>query len=146
MTNAYGNNYGDPRHGGYPGGRHHHHHDVPMEPMLSAEEEKAINETKGYQYYPTTIYENEQDSRNPVEVFHPHQKMDHESTTHHQPTSHHMDMASNKVKAEYESGISNVWYPGSSYYSQRCGRFEGKPSSNGYYPSLLPPTSTMSMT
>ncbi|KAB5523868.1 hypothetical protein GE09DRAFT_482400 [Coniochaeta sp. 2T2.1] len=148
MTN-YPSGYGDPRHGGYSGGhRHHHHHDVPMEPMLSAEEEKEINETKGYQYYPTPIYESEQDSRNSVEVFHHHQKMDHESTAHHQqqPTSHQMDMAANKVKAEYDGGISNVWYPGSSYYSQRCGRFEGKPSSAGYYPSLLPPTSTMSMT
>lgn len=145
MTNAYGNNYGDPRHGGYSGGRHHHHHDLPMEPMLSAEEEKEINETKGYQYYPTPIYENEQDSRNPVEVFHHHQKMDHESTGQ-QPTGHQMNMAAEKVKPEYDSGISNVWYPGSSYYSQRCGRFEGKSSSAGYYPSMLPPTSTMSMT
>jgi meiosis-specific transcription factor NDT80 len=148
MQSAYGNSYGgDPRHGGYSGGRHHHHHhDLPMEPMLSAEEEKDINETKGYQYYPTPIYEGEQDSRNPVEVFHHHQKMDHETTTHHQPTSHQMDMATNKVKAEYDSGMSNVWYPGSSYYSQRCGRFEGKSSSTGYYPSMLPPTSTLSMT
>jgi meiosis-specific transcription factor NDT80 len=78
-------------------------------------------------------------------VFHHHQKMDHESTGQ-QPTGHQMNMAAEKVKPEYDSGISNVWYPGSSYYSQRCGRFEGKSSSAGYYPSMLPPTSTMSMT
>lgn len=147
MTNAYSNGYGggggDPRQGGYSGGRHQHHHqDVPMEPMLSAEEEKEINETKGYQYYPTPIYEHEQDSRHPVEVFHHHQKMEQESTTH-QPTSHQVHMAAEKIKPEYDS---NIWYPGSSYYAQRCGRFEGKSSSAGYYPSMLPPTSTMSMT
>lgn len=150
MTNAYGNSYGDPRHGGYSGGRHHqhhHHNDLPMEPMLSAEEDKEINETKGYQYYPTSIYENEQDTRSPVEVFH-HQKMDHDSTTPHQTASHHLDLGANKVKPEYESSISNsnAWYSGSSYYAQRCGRFEGRSSSAGYYPSMLPPTSTLSMT
>ncbi|KAH8912285.1 p53-like transcription factor [Coniochaeta sp. PMI_546] len=147
MTNAYGNSYGDPRHGGYSGGRHHQHHqDVPMEPMLSAEEEKSINETKDYQYFPTTIYETEQDSRNPVEVFHHHhQKTEHESAAH-QPTSHRITLATDKVKPEYDSGISNVWYAGSTYCAQRCGRFEGKPASTGYYPSILPPTSSMSMT
>lgn len=145
MTNAYGSGGYDPRHG-YSGGRHHqHHHDMPMEPILSAEEEKEIHETKGYQYYPTPIYEGEQDARNPVEVFHHTSKMETENTTqqqhHHHSTSHQME----KVKGEYESGISNVWYLGSSYYPQRCGRFEGKSSSAGYYPSMLPPTTALNI-
>jgi meiosis-specific transcription factor NDT80 len=143
MTNPYGNSYGDPRHGGYSGGRHHHHHhDLPMEPILSPEAEKAIGETKGYQYYPAPVYD-DQESGSSVEVFH-HQKMD-PGQSDHQPSSHQITMAPEKVKPEYESNVSNVWYPGS-YYSQRCGRYDGKPNSTGYYPSMLPSTSTMSMT
>lgn len=150
MTNPYGSaGYGDPRHG-YSGGRHHqHHHDMPMEPVLSAEDEKHIHETKAYQYYPTPMYEGDQDARDPVEVFHHSTKMETDCSPQQQPqhshhsTSYQMD----KVKGEsYDSGISNVWYPGSSSYgSQRCGRFEGKSTSAGYYPSMLPPTAALNI-
>lgn len=143
MTNAYGNGGYDPRHG-YSGRHHQHHHDMPMEPVLSAEEDKKLHETKGYQYYPTPIYEGEHDTRNPVEVFHHNSssKMDTDNThQQHHSTSHQLE----KVKGEYESGVSNVWYPGGSYYAQNCGRFEGKSSSSGFYPSMMAPTAALNI-
>jgi meiosis-specific transcription factor NDT80 len=104
---------------------------------LSPEEDKKLHETKAYQYYPTPIYEGEQGARHPVEVYHHNNssKMDTDNThQQHHPTSHQLE----KVKGEYESGVSNVWYPGSSYYGQNCGRFEGKSASSGYYPMTTP--------
>jgi meiosis-specific transcription factor NDT80 len=142
-----GGNYGqtyDPRPGGYGGSRHHH--ELTMEPMISAEEVKAITETKGYQYYPATIYEGEQDPRHhhQVELF---------SHTRHDVSesggAHSMSAAFDptKVKPEMETGLPSLFYHGGPYYSQRCGRFEGKATSSGQYPTLIPPpTTTMSMT
>ncbi|KAK4130212.1 p53-like transcription factor [Trichocladium antarcticum] len=149
---GYGQPY-DPRSGGGYGGTRHHH-ELAMEPMISAEEVKAIAETKGYQYYPATIYEGEQDPRN-----HPHHHHHH----HHQVElfSHgrhdvsegggHNSMSAafdpTKVKPEMETGLPSLFYPGGGYYNNRCGRFEGKHTSSGQYPALmLPPTTTMSMT
>lgn len=142
-----GGNYGqtyDPRPGGYGGSRHHH--ELTMEPMISAEEVKAITETKGYQYYPATIYEGEQDPRHhhQVELF---------SHTRHDVSesggAHSMSAAFDptKVKPEMETGLPSLFYHGGPYYSQRCGRFEGKATSSGQYPTLIPPpTTTMNMT
>lgn len=136
MGGSYGGQF-DPRHSGSYGTRHHHHHEIPMEPILSAEEEKGIHE-KGYQYYPTAIYEGEQDPRQTVGVFHG-QRSESESTAHHSTTS--LDLAT-KVKPEFDGSLSTLYYPGSSYYNQRCGRFEGKSGSTGFYPSHIPPTTT----
>jgi len=132
-----------------------------MEPMISAEEVKAITDTKGYQYYPATIYEGEHDPRQ-------HQQQQHQQHHHHPQVElfsharhdvsesgggggpHSMNAAAfdpTKVKSEMENGLPSLLYHGGPYY-QRCGRFEGKATSNGQYPTTLipPPSSTMSMT
>lgn len=141
---GYGQHY-DPRSGGYGGTRHHH--ELTMEPMISAEEVKAITDTKGYQYYPTTIYEGEQDPRHQqqVELFsHARHDVSESGTTHSMSAA----FDPTKVKSEIEAGLPSMFYHGGPYYSaQRCGRFEGKATSSGQYPTLIPPPSTtMSMT
>jgi len=150
---GYAQHY-DTRSSGYGGTRHHH--EMTMEPMISAEEVKAITDPKGYQYYPATIYEGEQDPRQ--------QQQHHQHHHHHQQVelfSHNArhDVSESgaansmsaafdptKVKSEMENGLPSLFYHGGPYY-QRCGRFEGKATSNGQYPTLIPPpSSTMSMT
>ncbi len=139
---GYSQHY-DPRPSGYGGTRHHH--ELTMEPMISAEEAKAITDTKGYQYYPATIYEGEQDPRHhqQVELF-SHARHDISESG----TAHSMSAAFDptKVKSEMENGLPSLFYHGGPYYLPRCGRFEGKPTSSGQFPTLISPPSTMSMT
>ncbi|ESA43062.1 hypothetical protein GE21DRAFT_6602 [Neurospora crassa] len=134
--------FGDPR-GGY-GARHHH--ELTMEPMMSHDEAKSMTDHKGYQYFPATIYESEHaDPRHQqVELF-SHSRTETESNT---VPSMSSGYDPTKVKPEGENGLPSMFYPPvSSYYSQqRCGRFEGKNSSSGYYPTSIPPSSTMNMT
>ncbi|GAB1316650.1 hypothetical protein MFIFM68171_06860 [Madurella fahalii] len=143
LGGGYGQTY-DPRPNSYGGTRHHH--ELTMEPMISAEEVKAITDTKGYQYYPAAIYEGEQDPRHhqQVELF-SHSRHDASESGTATPMSAAFDPT--KVKPEMENGLPSLFYHGGPYYSQRCGRFEGKTTSNGQYPTLIPPpsTSTMSM-
>ncbi|KAK1752112.1 hypothetical protein QBC47DRAFT_425021 [Echria macrotheca] len=138
MQGGYGTTY-DPR--GYGGTRHHQ--ELSMEPIISAEECKAITEPKAYQYYAAPIYEGEQDPRqHQVELF-SHGRSESENSA---AATMSSGFDPTKVKPETDSGLPSLYYTGTSFYSQRCGRFEGKPSSAGYYPTAIPPTSTMSMT
>jgi meiosis-specific transcription factor NDT80 len=136
----------EPRQNPYGGTRHHH--ELNMEPMISADEMKTITDTKGYQYYPATIYEGEHDSRHhqqQVEMFsHTRHDVSESGTTNSMSTT----FDPTKVKSELENGLPSLFYQSGPYYSQqRCGRFEGKTTSNGQYPTLIPPpSSTMSMT
>ncbi|KAJ9136470.1 NDT80/PhoG like DNA-binding family protein [Pleurostoma richardsiae] len=119
-----------------------HHHGLPTEPMLSADDTRTISETKDYEYLPTPIYEG-QDPRNTVEMF-SHQRSDHQTTLPHMATG--VDLTS-KVKPDYDAALPSLSYPGNSYLARGCGRFEGKSTSGGYYPVVIPPgTSGMSMT
>lgn len=134
LPSAYGGGGGgayDPRASHYGTSRHH---DLPMEPIMSADEAKAIDGTKDYQYYPTTIYEGS-DSRQGIEMFS--HRPEHENLI--ASTSATGDSASSKVKHEFEGTLPSLLYqPGTSYYARGCSRFEGKPSSAGYYPAMLP--------
>lgn len=156
---GYAQHY-DTRSGGYGGTRHHH--ELTMEPMISAEEVKAITDTKGYQYYPATIYEGEHDPRQ-QQQHQPHQQHHHPQVELFSHARHDVSESGGgggagahsmsavfdptKVKSEMENGLPSLLYHGGPYY-QRCGRFEGKATSNGQYPTTLipPPSSTMSMT
>ncbi|KAK3390224.1 hypothetical protein B0H63DRAFT_538425 [Podospora didyma] len=142
MQGGYGASY-DPR-SSY--GNSRHHHELTMEPMISPEEAKAITEPKGYMYFPSTITEGEQDTRHhhhhSVELF-AHGRNEHEGGT---SASISGAYEATKVKPELEHGLPSLFYPGNSYYTQRCGRFEPKASSSGYYPTAVPPSSTMNMT
>ncbi|CAI4214835.1 unnamed protein product [Parascedosporium putredinis] len=92
---------------------------------------KTIEVTKGYQYYPGTTYEAQQDHRGGVDTF-THQRPDHSSSA-----------FEVKTKTEYDTGNSplpSLFHPGPLAMNRRCGPFEGKPRSDGYYPSMVPPS------
>ncbi|KAK0645684.1 hypothetical protein B0T16DRAFT_330496, partial [Cercophora newfieldiana] len=143
MQTSYGQSY-DPR--GYGGTRHH---DLSMEPMISAEECKAITEPKAYQYYAGPIYESEDSRQHHIELF-SHARSETESGSSSGSTttlgSGGFDPTKVNVKGESETGVPSVFYAGSFYPNARCGRFEGKPTSAGYYPTAIPSSSSMNMT
>jgi meiosis-specific transcription factor NDT80 len=133
LPSAYGGGGYDPRPGHYGGTRHH---DLPIDPIMSADEAKAIDGTKDYQYYPGAIYEGS-DSRQGIEMFG--HRSDNDSLV--STTSTAGDAVPSRVKHEYDSSPSGLLYhPGPAYYSRGCSRFEGKPSSSGFYPTptMLP--------
>lgn len=109
------------------GGRHHHHHDLSTETMMSPEDAKVMESTKGYHYGAGMIYDGQHDSRAGVETF----------------THHHGDHEPNgldtKTKSEFDGGnasLPSIFHPGPLMVNRRCGPFDVKPRSDGYYPSL----------
>lgn len=137
MPNVYGGGY-DPRHG--PSYNTRHHHELQMEPSLPHDEVKDVHDIKSGQYYSTTMYGGDSDPRNPLELFQHHHRNGPDGGAH--STTNGLEQTS-KVKSEYEGAtLPNAFYPASSFYSQRCG---GKPSSAGYYPTMIPPSSTLNM-
>lgn len=129
LPGAYSSGGYDPRPGHYGTTRHH---ELPMEPIIPAEEAKAIDNTKEYQYYPATIYEGT-DSRHGVEMFSHRSEPEHLMSSAPAP----IDSNSSKVKHEYEGSLPSLFYsPGNAYYSRNCSRFEGKSTSAGYYPTM----------
>jgi meiosis-specific transcription factor NDT80 len=184
---GYGQPY-DPRSNPY-GATGRTHHDLNMEPLVSADEVKAMNESKGYQYYAATLYEADNDPRHQthqssshhhhnghhhqLHQHHQHQQQQHQaqSSQQQQPVelfSHARQEVSEasssssgsstavsttfdptRVKSELDqttaaaaaaaavaaSQLPSLVYQSGPYYSQRCGRFEGKPTSAGQYPT-----------
>jgi meiosis-specific transcription factor NDT80 len=130
LPSAYGSGSYDPRPGHYGNTRHH---DLPVDPIMSADEAKAIDNTKEYQYYPAAIYEGS-DPRHGVEMFGHRPDQEHllSSTTVGDPTS-------SRVKHEYDPVVPS-YQPGPAYFARGCSRFEGKPSSSGFFPTptMLP--------
>ncbi|KAL1861284.1 hypothetical protein Daus18300_008960 [Diaporthe australafricana] len=135
-SNMLGGGYGGPSAnmlgGGYGGAydrtEHYrtHHEPIPMEPILSTEESKGVHEPEKYQYYPNTIIEPQHDPRQPVEMFH------------HNSSSRAPDNPLRSLGSGFD--LTSKLYPGP-LFSDRvgCGRYEGKSSSNGYYPQMMPP-------
>ncbi|KAI8632152.1 p53-like transcription factor [Xylariaceae sp. FL1651] len=127
LPNTYSGSY-DTRSGHY--GTTRHHSDLSMEPIIPAEEAKAIDNTKDYQYYPAPIYENmEPQSR--IEMF-THRN---EPETLLTSATSAVDSAISKVKNEYE--LPSIFYQPNAYYPRNCSRFEGRTTSAGYYPMPL---------
>jgi meiosis-specific transcription factor NDT80 len=129
LPSAYSGNY-EARSGHYGTTRHP---DIGMEPMIPSEEAKAIDSTKDYQYYPSTIYEGVE-SRQGIEMFSHRNESDNMMTA----TSSALDSTISKVKHEYDHTLPSILYqPGSAYYPRSCNRFEGRTTSAGYYPTPL---------
>jgi meiosis-specific transcription factor NDT80 len=126
--------------GGLYGG--HRHHALPPEALLSPEEEKAIENTKGYQYYPGSMCDGQANQR--VDLWNHHS--DSESMVPHVVAG--VDV-NGKVKNEYENNtLPRLVHPSSLSSSDQprsCRPFDGKPTSNGYYPHVMSPSS-MSIT
>ncbi|RYP53915.1 hypothetical protein DL768_001227 [Monosporascus sp. mg162] len=117
----------DPRSGHYGTTRQH---DLPAEPVMSADDAKEIDTVKGYQYYPGTIYEGS-NPRHGIAMFSDRGEQESMMTS----SSTTAESSASRVKPEYEGPLPSIIYqPGSAYYSGGCSRFEGKPTSAGYYP------------
>jgi meiosis-specific transcription factor NDT80 len=115
--------------------------DIPSESYVSPEEDKSIHHNKEYQYYPGSIYENQQDSRHGIPMFtHSASHRDDQHGSHHAYDS----PGSSRIKSEGEGGAggplpSIIYNPGPGVATRRCQPFEGKHTSNSYYPTLMPP-------
>ncbi|CAJ2512357.1 Uu.00g053720.m01.CDS01 [Anthostomella pinea] len=130
LPSAYGTGGYDPRSGHYGTTRHN---DMPLEPIISAEEAKAVDTAKEYQYYPSTIYEGA-DTRHGIEMFSHRGEHEHMLS----PSTTTVDTTISKVKHEYDGTLPSLFYnPGTAYSPRSCGRFEGKYTSAGYYPTPL---------
>ena len=116
-TSNYGSSYD---------GRSHHYRSniaplqIPMEPTMSAEEAKNIEEAPGYLYYAAPIYE-VNENRYPLAL----------------PGV--SEYATSKVKQEYSS--SGYTLPSlmttQDGFGRHCGRWDGVPESKGYFPTAL---------
>jgi len=119
-----GNNYSN----SYDGRSHHYRSSIaplqiPMEPTLSAEEAKSIEEAPCYMYYPGAIYEGHESRFNLPSV---------------------SEYTAPKIKSEYNGGGGGG---GGQYvlpslastqdFGGRCGRWEGTAESKGYFPTAL---------
>lgn len=113
----------------YGGARHHR---MLAETPMTSEEEKAIDNTRGYQYYPGTIYEGQTQR---VDIF-PHRS---ESDN----TISHIN-AESKVKPEYDMGMMpRIFHTRPVADGPRLrGHFDGKPTSNGFFPTMMSPSGT----
>lgn len=120
---GYGTGGYDPR-SGYPGTSRHH--DMPLE--------QATDGSKDYQYFPAPIYDGD-DSRDGIQMFS--HRNDHDTVMTSMPSSLEQLQAS-RVKAESEGTLPSLFYPGPAVFGRACSRLEGKPSSVGYYPTMLP--------
>jgi meiosis-specific transcription factor NDT80 len=90
---------------------------IPLEPTLSAEDDKNLSEAPGYSYYPGAIYEN----------FDPKYQLP--SVTDY-----------NIPKVKHESSFGGWSLPSltsTDSLSRHCGRWEGVPESKGFFPTAL---------
>ncbi|KAI1434548.1 hypothetical protein GGR50DRAFT_400873 [Xylaria sp. CBS 124048] len=129
LPSAYSGAY-DARSGHYNATRHP---EIGMEPMIPAEEAKAIDTTKDYQYYPSTIYDGVE-QRQGIEMFSHRNEPDTMMNT----SGSAVDPSISKVKNEYDYTLpSLVYQTGNAYYPKSCSRFEGRATSAGLYPTPL---------
>ncbi|KAK8042701.1 hypothetical protein PG994_013184 [Apiospora phragmitis] len=129
-------NTGSYEHRGQYSGRNRPH-DLPMEPVMSVEDVKALESSKDYQYYPTPIYEGN-DNRQGIEMFTHRGDPEPVGTS----MADNMELSASRLKHEHDSTLPSLFYPNPSTaynnISRGCNRFEGKPTSAGYYPQMLP--------
>ncbi|KAE8450467.1 hypothetical protein EG329_006197 [Mollisiaceae sp. DMI_Dod_QoI] len=92
---------------------------IPMEPTLSAEEAKGIEESPCYLYYPGAIYEGHEDRFPQLPSM--------------------SSYTTSKVKSEYSSGgyVLPSLSSTQDMLGRHCGRWEGTLESKGYFPTAL---------
>jgi meiosis-specific transcription factor NDT80 len=129
LSPTYGAGSFDPRSTHYGSTRHH---DMSLEPVMSAEQCKSIESTKGYQYYPGPIYEGN-DPRDGNPCF-----PRNEQETIIPPLARSADIPISRLKHENDGSLPSICYPGPHHLGSGCNRFEGKSTSAGYYPIPQP--------
>jgi len=114
--------------------QHPHGQDIGTESL----EDDAKPKSGGYQYFPGSIYASQQDPREGVEMF-----------THQPRSSTDTDGSGMpSVKSDYSSeagsssgssnGLPSLFHNGPLVSSRRCGPFEAKSRTEGYYPTMVP--------
>lgn len=156
--NSYTGNYQDTRshhYGNGSSGQGGNHVETPMEPIMSTEEGKAIDEYHGYQYFPSPLYEGHvSNTRAPgLASFSNSSYREDRGSGFHLPEvsayTHGNGMP--KIKQEYNSN-SGLSLPsltsglGPPDMGRFFGRFEGASSSRGYYPVTMFPQSEVDTT
>jgi meiosis-specific transcription factor NDT80 len=107
-----------------------------MEPIMSAEEIRAIDETDGYLYYPSPIFEG-------TGISLPHVRSHLNVHAQREPHGANHPHHSAGVRIKQEPGYAGYSLPSltagtpSESLGRHFGRFEGLPSSKGYYPTVF---------
>ncbi|KAL2754435.1 hypothetical protein ACRALDRAFT_2060290 [Sodiomyces alcalophilus JCM 7366] len=135
LSGGYGGAAFDSRGGIHYGGTRHHH-DLPLELSIPPDEAKSIDTTKGYQYFPGSMYESShQDGRGGVDMFTNGHRSGQEGVPSHMATG--VDTGQDRTKKDAENGLlPSLFHPGPLVSGQRCGPFVSKPTSGGYYPTM----------
>ncbi|KAF9870344.1 putative NDT80/PhoG like DNA-binding family protein [Colletotrichum karsti] len=129
---GYGGGY-DARGGTHYGTARHH---PELEPMIPPEDAKTIDTAKEYRYFPGAIYEHA-DSAGGVEMF-AHHRNGQDNMGQHMTSTY--DPLHDRVKRDPEVGmLPSIFPPGPLMSNQRCGPYESKSSSSGYYPMVPQP-------
>ncbi|KAL0933175.1 NDT80/PhoG like DNA-binding family protein [Colletotrichum truncatum] len=130
MGGGYGGAF-EARGGAHYGTVRHH---PELEPMIPPEDAKTMETTKEYRYYPGAIYE-QADAEGGVEMFANH-RSGQDSMGSHMTSSY--DPLHERVKRDPEVGmLPSIFQQGPLMSSQRCGPYEGKTTSTGYYPTTM---------
>lgn len=127
----------------YSGQSHVGQFELPVEPIMSGEEAKAIDEAEGYQYYPSVLNEGHLANTRT----HTYSSMPSSSRyddranggPYQLPSVGEYGSQSPRIKQEYGGGLSlpSLHSTGpSDAYGRNCGRFEGHPTSRGFYPII----------
>jgi len=119
------------------------HHALPPEAMIPPADEKAIETEKSYQYYPGAMYQDQTNGR--LDAWN--------HATDDQMVPHvvaGVDINGGRVKAEYENNtLPRLVQPASltsNDQGRNCRPFEGKPTSNGFFPHpTMSPSSSINM-
>ncbi|KAH6607533.1 hypothetical protein Trco_003846 [Trichoderma cornu-damae] len=109
-----GSVYGTPR-----------NHEVPSETTMASEDDKTVGATKGYLYYPGSMYDGSH--ARPLEMFIA--RSEQEAAPSQPPTDA-------KVKSEYDM-TPRVFHPPLAESRRHAAPFDAKSSSGGYYPTIL---------
>ncbi|KAF3024259.1 hypothetical protein E8E14_012542 [Neopestalotiopsis sp. 37M] len=105
------------------------HHEMQIDQIMSADQCKSIDNTKGYQYYPGAIYEGHDQRDGGIHCY-PRNDQD----TMIPSLSRNENLPISRLKHENESQLPSLCMPGPNYLGPGCNRYEGKSTSAGYYP------------
>jgi meiosis-specific transcription factor NDT80 len=108
--------------------------DIPTEPIMPAEDDKSYQDLDGYYYYPHSMHEGSVGSGLRSQALPPYQP--------HRDDRGHLSMANygshnpSRVKQEFSGySLPSLSAGPLDQFGRNCGRFEGVPTSRGYYPT-----------
>ncbi|ETS83276.1 hypothetical protein PFICI_05152 [Pestalotiopsis fici W106-1] len=129
LTPSYGNQTYETR-PTHHYGTNHRHHEMQIDQIMSADQCKSIDNTKGYQYYPGAIYEGHDHRDGGGIPCFPRNDQD----TMIPSLSRNSDLSISRLKHENEGQLPSLCIPGPNYLGPGCNRYDGKSTSAGYYP------------